>query len=76
MEEILKILSKIKPNITIDENTELIESGILTSFEILRLVIELNEEFDINITPLHTLPENFKNAKAISELVERLEEEG
>ena len=75
MEKLLKILSSIKPNVDFKTEQNLIESGILTSFDIIRLVAELNSEFDIEITPLYILPENFKSAETILKLVEKLQEE-
>lgn len=75
MEEILEILKKIKPNTEIAPDTNLIESGILTSFDIIRLIVALNEEYDIEITPLHATPENFQTAEAIYNLVQKLVDE-
>ncbi|MBR1890647.1 MAG: acyl carrier protein [Clostridia bacterium] len=75
MEELLKVLNEIKPGVDFKTADNLVEGGILASFDILRLVNELNNEFDIEITPLHVVPENFKNAKAIWALVEKLQDE-
>lgn len=75
MEKLLEILNSIKPNVDFKTEQNLIESGILTSFDIIRLVAELNSEFDIEITPLYILPENFKSAETILKLVEKLQEE-
>ena len=55
--------------------TDLIGKGILTSFDIIRLVVELNNEFDIEITPIHIVPENFSSAKTIMALIEKIEDE-
>ena len=35
----------------------------------------LNDEFDIEITPIDIVPENFKSAEAIYAMVKRLEDE-
>lgn len=75
MEKLLKILNDIKPEINFEEEDNLIEKGILTSFEIIRLVMDINNEFDIEISPLHIIPENFKSAKAIMALIEKIEDE-
>lgn len=75
MQQVLEILKRIKSNVNFETEDDLIERGILTSFEIIRLVSELNNEFDIEITPLHIVPENFKNVAAISKLVEELADE-
>lgn len=75
MEKLLKILNELKPGIDFETETDLIGRGILTSFDIIRLVAELNNEFDIEITPLHIVPENFSSAKTIMFLIEKIEDE-
>lgn len=75
MEKLLQILNRVKPNVDFSKEQNLIESGILTSFDIIRLVVELNNEYDIEITPLYILPENFKSAEAILNLVNKIQEE-
>ncbi len=75
MERLLKILSNIKPGIDFTKEKDLVERRILTSFDILRLVSEINNEFDIEITPLHILPENFNSAESIYALIQKLEDE-
>lgn len=75
MQQVLEILKRIKSNVNFETEDDLIERGILTSFEIIRLVSELNNEFDIEITPLHIIPENFANVNAICKLVEELADE-
>ena len=75
MEQLLKILNQIKPDVDFSTETNLVEKRILTSFDILKLVVELNNEFDIEITPLHTIPENFQSVEAIWNLIQRIEEE-
>ena len=75
MDRLLKILKDIKPNINFEKEDNLIERNILTSFDIIRLVMEINNEFDIEITPLQIVPENFKSAQTIYKLIETLEEE-
>lgn len=75
MNRVIKILQEIKPGVNFETADNLVDSGILTSFDILKLVNELNNEFEIEITPLHIIPENFKNAKTIWALVQKLEDE-
>lgn len=75
MERLIKILNEIKPGIDFEKEENLIESKILTSFDIVRLVVALDEEFDIEISPIHLLPENFKSARNIYALIEKIQEE-
>ena len=75
MDTILEILETIKPGANFAASTDFIEEHLLESMEILQLVSELNDEFDIEITPIDIVPENFKSAEAIYAMVKRLEEE-
>lgn len=75
MEKLIKILKEIKPEIDFEKEEDLIGRGILTSFDIIKLVVNLNNEFDVEITPIHIIPENFYSAKTIMALIEKLEDE-
>ena len=75
MEKLLEILKEIKPEIDFTQEENLIEREILTSFDIIRLVSELNNEYDIEISPLYIVPENFKSAQAILDLVTKIQDE-
>lgn len=75
MEEMIKLLKKIKPEIDFESDEHLIDNEELDSFDIVSIVAAINEEFDVQITARDIIPENFNSAKALYELVERLEEE-
>ena len=75
MEQVIKILVEIKQGIDYSRVTDLIGDKILDSLKIVQLVSELNDEFDIEITPIDIVPENFKSAEAIYAMVKRLEDE-
>lgn len=75
MEEIIKILEEIKAGVDWEKESNLIGNHTLDSLKIVQLVGSLNDEFDIEITPIEIVPENFKTVKSIYEMVKRLEEE-
>lgn len=75
MEKIYEILAEIIPNADFKNAKDLVDSKILTSLNIVKLVAALNDEFDIEITPLHLVPENFNSVESIWELVQELDEE-
>ena len=52
-----------------------IEEHLLESMEILQLVSELNDEFDINITLPYIKPENFKSVESIYNMVQEILED-
>jgi D-alanine--poly(phosphoribitol) ligase subunit 2 len=75
MDELMNILEELKPDVDFETCTTLIDDGYLDSFDILSIVSELNEAFDIEITPRDIVPENFNSAKALMDMVNRLQEE-
>ncbi len=75
MENVMQILTENFPDIDFAAENALIDDGILTSLDIVMLVGELSNAFDIEITVDDLLPENFNSASAIAALVERLSNE-
>lgn len=75
MEELMEILNAIRPDIDFETETELVTDELLGSFDIVAIVTEINDAFDVEIRPNHLVPENFNSAKAMMELIERLQEE-
>ena len=72
MEKLIEILEDIQPDADYESCTTLIDDGILDSFAILSIVSELQDEFNITITPADTIPDNFNSAKALWDMVCRL----
>ena len=75
METVLEILAKVKPNVGFKNATAIVDDGLLDSMDIVMLVGELNDEFDIEIQVTDLVPENFNTVDAIVKMVERLEDE-
>ena len=73
MEELLSILEDIQPDADYETCTTLIDDGILSSFDILSLVGELEDAYDIRILPAEIVPANFNSAEAIWNMVQRLQ---
>lgn len=75
MEELLEILSELRPDVDFENETALITDGVLDSFDIIALVSELDDAFDIEIKPNNLVPENFNSAKAMMALIEQLQDD-
>ena len=75
MEDILEILSNIRPDIDFDNESSLVTDGKLDSLDIITLVGELNDAFDIEIATRDMIPSNFDSVTAIYDMVRRLEDE-
>lgn len=73
LEQVIAILKDVTPDpdADIQEDTELIESGIIDSFDTVSLILELNDAFDIEIGVEDILPENFETPDTILQLVEQ-----
>lgn len=75
MNEVMEILMNLRPDVDFEKEKALVDDEILDSFDIISLVQELDEEFDITIKPADLIPDNFNSAEAIWALVEKLMEE-
>ncbi|HBM98340.1 MAG TPA: acyl carrier protein [Ruminococcus sp.] len=75
MDELMQILEELRPDVDFENEKQLIADGILESFDIVALVGELNEEFDIEIKPNDLVPENFNSAEAMYALITKLQDE-
>lgn len=72
MEELYEILEDIIPGEDYKNSTALVDDDILTSFELIRLVTEIDSMFDISIPSSEIVPDNFNSAETIWALIERL----
>lgn len=75
MEELIEILEDIDADVDYETCETLIEDGILTSFELVMLVAEISQRMGVSIPPDRIVPENFRSAKAIYELILRTQED-
>lgn len=75
METLIDILEEIRPDVDYENCTTLIDEHILNSLAIISLIAEIEDEFDITIPTVEIAPKNFNSAKAMWELITRLQEE-
>ena len=75
MDELLEILEEIDPDVDYETEDNLIDGTVLDSFSIIRLIAAICDEFDIEISPKHLVPENFNSAEAMWELIQKIQEE-
>jgi len=69
---ILEILDGIRPDIDFTNEKKLIDDGLLDSFDLVSIISELNDEYDIAIRVTELKPENFNSKEAIMNLVQKL----
>lgn len=75
MERLLEILNDLHPDVDFETCDRLIDDKILDSFDIVSIIAEVNEEFDVTISAERIVPENFNSAKALFALIQELEDE-
>jgi acyl carrier protein len=75
MNELIEILENLHPEVDFETCTTLIDDKILDSFDIISVISEINEEFDVVIPAEEIIPENFNSAQALYDLVTRLADE-
>ena len=75
MEELMEILEDISPDVDFETEEALVDDQLLSSFEIISIISELNEHYGITLTPAEIIPENFNSAKALWAMICRLKAE-
>lgn len=68
-EKVLKVLQSVNGSIV--DGKKLIESGIIDSFEVVNIVMELEAAFDIEIDAEDVIAENFETVDGITAVVEK-----
>lgn len=70
-EKILAVLEEIRPDVDFVKEKLLIDDSILDSFDIISIVNEFNNTFDIDIDVEDLEPYNFNTIEAMQELIEQ-----
>ena len=72
MNELLEILRGLHPDVDFEVCDSLIDDCVLDSFDIVAIIAEISERFEVTVTADEIVPENFNSARALFSLVERL----
>ena len=70
-EQIVKILTELRPEFDFNQEVNFIEEGMLDSFDVVNLVNDLDATFGISIDGIDILPENFATVEAIENLLKK-----
>ncbi len=74
-ETVMEILEEIRPDVDFENAERLVSDHVLESFDIVTMIAQLSDEFDITIRSRDLISENFDSYEAICNTVERLMEE-
>lgn len=72
MQELMELLSALKPEIDFETEKELIDEGLLESFDVITLIAEIEERFGVEIPAEEIVPENFNSAEGMWKLIETI----
>ena len=71
-EQILNILNEVKPTKNLEGITDIVEAGYLDSFELMSLIAQISDTFDVEVGIDEIVPENFNSVDAMAAMVEKL----
>lgn len=70
-EQVISILKELLPAAIISDSVNLVEQGIIDSFDVIRLVAALDEFYDISIDGMDIIPENFATVDTIVNVLKK-----
>lgn len=73
MDKLVEVLKSVNDSIDYENESHLIDDGLLDSLSILSLVVEIESEFDIEISPLDLVPTNFNSLPSLWAMIQRLQ---
>lgn len=72
-QDLIDILKEIHPEVDYETEKNLIDSKIFDSMDIVMLISEIADSFDIKIPANEIVPDNFNSAEALFRLIQELE---
>ncbi|MBO5458651.1 MAG: acyl carrier protein [Lachnospira sp.] len=72
MDELIDILKNLHADVDYEKCTALIDDKILDSFDLITMIADIHEKFDVIIPADEIIAQNFNSAKSIYSLIERL----
>lgn len=72
-EQILNILKEVKPTKNLEGITDIVEAGYLDSFELMSLIAQISDTFQVEVGIDEIVPENFNSVDAMAAMVQELQ---
>lgn len=73
MEELLELLSAGYPSVNFEEEKQLVTNGILDSVDVVSIISEIEDAFDVTISMEYINPTNFDSMEAMWAMIEELQ---
>jgi acyl carrier protein len=74
-ESVLEILQELHEDVDYEKENKLVDNKVLDSFDLVTLVTELSDEFDVEITAKDFVAENFNSLETLAQMIVRLLDE-
>lgn len=74
MEQLLEILREVDDTVDYEAEKSLIDGEIIDSLDLMELISEMEEAFEIEIEMEDIIPENFNSVEAMWALITRLQD--
>lgn len=71
MKKVMEILQELHPNFDFAVSKDFFADGYLDSFDLTKLIVQIEDTYDIEIKGEDVAAENFQNAGAICGLLKR-----
>lgn len=71
-EQLMNILKELRPEVDFENEKSLVDDGVLDSFDMVSLIGEINDAFEVEISFDDIEPENFNSVDGMVELIQRL----
>jgi len=75
MEQLLELLKGVRADVDFENETALIDDGILDSFDVVAIISEIDDVFGVQIRINELDPENFNSVESIWNLIQKLKGE-
>lgn len=75
LENVIELLQDVNEDADYENCTTLVDDRVLTSFDILSIISEIDNAFDVAVPAKDVIPANFNSAAAILAMIERLMDE-
>lgn len=72
MEELLRVLESINPNIDYENTKNLMSGKVIDSIDMTTILAELEDTFDIEIDMEYITPQYFDSVEAMWEMIQEL----
>ncbi len=73
LEKLLELLNGVRPDVDFENETALIDDGLLDSFDVVSIISEIDDVFGVQIRINELDPDNFNSAEAIWNLIQKLQ---